>query len=1419
MQKRALLIGNKTYQSSIYQDIPGVSNDLDTMYYKLKAIGFSIQELINASEDELDESLSDFAQYENPSEEDINMIYYSGHGATCDSHLCLITVEDDENDHKNYKIEELVERFEGHPSNLVIVLDMCRSGGIDTLPSERFRNQNVTIIYSTGTGEMASVKDVSTFTQYFCRNLSEIGKSINGIVAKTRQDMENDCIQQTPVLYQSATKEVIIRPLELNIEWFLNQSEASITHLGKRYCPEVNVTINLDRYFNALCFENEFVDNIKGQLHELLANSDRNQRIIERIRLSDPTFDDNRKRLFEQIEKLRILLNELLNNIAVSSQNVPRIIEEVTLICDEQIQACEKLLSYDIPDERENGLSAIYNVKSALSGIRLLLNSDIIGLALKPCAFLHGDGGIGKTHSIAHLVRSRNHQYKPSVLLLGSAFINNDSPYSRIMENLKLNCTFQQFLDYINSFGQENNSRVLLCIDALNEGDGNSVWNYQLQKLIEDVAGYPWIALLISGRTYFLNQLTDNEHIITQCITPIKHPGFSEVGYDSIIRYFEHYNILWKPSLMMLHEFSKPLFLRLFCEAYANRQLNEENVTINNIFSAYINQINARISQICNYNSIIPLLKETIMEIQKKKYSIILETPEDRLFGFVRLSNAAYIEIIQNTKNKYGVTKDFLTALLQEDILTRLPLRDDEESIYITYERLEDYYLAKIIFDEYNREGYLNNKVAKYLLKNEELLREFICRLANEKEIEIDDIYNVTDDIYTIGYAFIDALVWRKPSSISEKTMTFINQWINSDSDLNIELWDNIVSLAPFVDHPLNGEFVFNYLKPLKMAKRDALYIPLWDDLFDRDDTLTHRLIHWMLEDRIQEKIDSQSAICAAKCICWFLISSNSDIRDQATKALQNTMMSHLDIIAKILSFVEQIDDPYVFERVLLASYGCVMLSDQVGEYIREIADWVYKHIFCADTITTNIMVRDYARCIIKYARTHLLNAPEYPNAFKRIKSVFPLIPSDEEIKSYETKLGYKVVHSMRVEYDRQGNPGGYGDFGRYTFQSYFSIWQRVIDYNDLMNIALKNIYLRGYDVKIHGAFDDTCRYSRGGETRHERIGKKYQWIALYELAGYVIDRYTIKPYIDEYYGFIDVFHGLRNYDPSLVLPRYKPQANTCIHDELYSIKGSLKDSSWETGYDDLNLNQIGRFIEFLYKEQKFFLVKGDFDWKSEPEFGRDSSSNPYRRMYMLINMYFVKEKDLQEAIHILSKEDFMGRWMPENGHISKMFVKERYWSDIYAWGRDETWQRARGIITPLKFMVPYISYSSGEMGDKSWDEEINYYFPCEEIVNASEMRSTSLLNSIMINSANEIVSFDSAELLNEPIGLYIKQETVLQYAKRNKLVPVWTVLAEKMTIHPFYDHDHDIGRTPHLSGVYYMEMDNQIKGIYRITE
>lgn len=148
--------------------------------------------------------------------------------------------------------------------------------------------------------------------------------------------------------------------------------------------------------------------------------------------------------------------------------------------------------------------------------------------------------------------------------------------------------------------------------------------------------------------------------------------------------------------------------------------------------------------------------------------------------------------------------------------------------------------------------------------------------------------------------------------------------------------------------------------------------------------------------------------------------------------------------------------------------------------------------------------------------------------------SRFPEIPSDEEIKTY--KLDYNsesfrdyhwsqlaILNSMKVEYSRSGQPGGYGDFGRYTFQSYFYTWKQLHPI-DLKNIAIKRIFELGYDVEKHGKYDRNCtdrvglRFQLG---RKERIGKKYQWIALYELAAQVCDNYQMTVYdndIGEYY-------------------------------------------------------------------------------------------------------------------------------------------------------------------------------------------------------------------------------------------------------------------------------------------------------------
>lgn len=93
----------------------------------------------------------------------------------------------------------------------------------------------------------------------------------------------------------------------------------------------------------------------------------------------------------------------------------------------------------------------------------------------------------------------------------------------------------------------------------------------------------------------------------------------------------------------------------------------------------------------------------------------------------------------------------------------------------------------------------------------------------------------------------------------------------------------------------------------------------------------------------------------------------------------------------------------------------------------------------------------------------------------------------------------------MTTEYGR--GIGGYGDFGRYTFESALRSWD--VNTNELSNLAIEWIFEKyGYDVEKHGEYDrNTNSYDRRASTI-ERIGKKYQWIALYEMVARVSDNF-----------------------------------------------------------------------------------------------------------------------------------------------------------------------------------------------------------------------------------------------------------------------------------------------------------------------
>jgi hypothetical protein len=219
------------------------------------------------------------------------------------------------------------------------------------------------------------------------------------------------------------------------------------------------------------------------------------------------------------------------------------------------------------------------------------------------------------------------------------------------------------------------------------------------------------------------------------------------------------------------------------------------------------------------------------------------------------------------------------------------------------------------------------------------------------------------------------------------------------------------------------------------------------------------------------------------------------------------------------------INDPYVPERMLAAAYGTAMaLRSQttvVGfrdSILPDFAMKLYESMFAesAPFSTTHALMRDYARHTIQLA---MIDKPKtFTTAHRqRVKSPF----GDGGIREWgrhdgfgdELKFGFSGPMQM--------------DFANYTLGRLVPD-RRNYDYdNDQYKEVVANMYWRLVQLryspvdfdKIDKAIssDHWGGRSEGNEGRVDRYGKKYSWIAFYELYGFRFDQGLLKSeYCDE---------------------------------------------------------------------------------------------------------------------------------------------------------------------------------------------------------------------------------------------------------------------------------------------------------------
>lgn len=528
-----------------------------------------------------------------------------------------------------------------------------------------------------------------------------------------------------------------------------------------------------------------------------------------------------------------------------------------------------------------------------------------------------------------------------------------------------------------------------------------------------------------------------------------------------------------------------------------------------------------------------------------------------------------------------------------------------------------------------------------------------------------------------------------------------------------------------------------------------------------------------------------------------------------------------MDLMIKLIEKFDGVDDPYVVERIYAAAYGCALLSKPTDK-LPVLAKSVYEHIFNSEgEIYPNALVRDYAKGVIEYALSiypalqmgRMTFVPPY-------KSSFPdTFPSDEEIGAYSKrdKDGKLITPGISAILKSMVTEHGYtmyGDFGRYIFQYRLSGWD--LNPQILSNLAVKWIMERyGYKEEEFGKYDRAigggrCRQGHSGE----RVGKKYQWIALHEMVARLSDNFSMQNRWDErftkYAGTWEPY--IRDFDPTMLVQRkmlalYEPETQYWWNELGYN---GWSDGELRWIRNDDNLPNPAQAIETVDDSGTHWIALQTMpDW-IEPH-GEDDTI--YRNLWYQIRSYIIDEEKFPAFSLWANKQNFYGRWMPEPSNRYEMFGREYYWSSAYKYYEKD------GIITHELFdKVDNVKIADVELTciNFLWESEydfskpdiVSYLKPSKQLFDGMDMKYSDN-DGEMMDIDGKLLCFDASVNHNCHSCLLVRKDALINYLHSNHKRIFWILIGEKNYKGSFIRSNEWL----ELSGIYNLDPAGEVVG------
>lgn len=1240
----------------------------------------------------------------------------------------------------------------------------------------------------------------------------------------------------------------------LNPSFFADQIEQEIKNLGPRFNEKLNYQLPIARFFNNISNDSTYHQNIISKTDKWLTAK-------EYKKLKDNEYLAEIEIELETLrQETKDWLVEFQSHLVETEITLLPLTEKIKIFNDKILEKWHEIydLSIEIKDEKDkpqkslrSELSRLKEIQNANRELIKDVDSLNINLANHPALIIQGEAGCGKSHLLGDIATQRKNQNLPTILLLGNTFFN-ETIEKNILSILDLTCSFKDFIENLNSIGQQINSRVLILIDAINEGAGMDLWKSQIAGFIDKVAKYPAIGLVLTIRSTYYNDIIPENFKSNSNITIITHEGFKGNEYEAVKLFCSYYN-LELPNFPILNpEFTNPLFLYTICEAV--KDLPDKSFPkgfngINKTYSLFKDSLNKKFENKraeYKYQNIVSKAIEKLSDaIFKKEYQSL-----------------DLLEAVQLFNTEFSKFPYLLSDLIEESVLIKTRNEYDEENpkdnVSFSYQRFGDFFMAEALLKSYSTKEDLQKafvddtrfqKIAnKYQWSYRGIIEAFSILLPERYNLELFELIdfffnkkvNERDKILSknITYTFftqilLDSLKWRELSNIDYKKIT---NWLRKNGRLtNEEFYYKLTELSAIPNHPFNGDRLHRLLLKYSMPKRDSFwqnYITKYSSYDNNNNKIVpplQRLIDWAWSPNISSNVDSETARLVAQTLAWVLSSTDITLRDKTTKALVNLLEQQPDVLIKVLMAFVDIDDLYILDRLYAVVYGCILRTEK-DDSVKKIAQYTFDTIFKNGNLPVHILIRDYARNTIEYAiyKNVKLNIdvklirPPY-----RSRCNYKPLSNEELDKKYKPKKDnghYRknewgitaILDSMVTEYGR--GTGGYGDFGRYVFQSAVSNFKlsNRLNVDLLSNLAVEWIFEKyGYNHQIHGEYDSMASDSYQ-ERQHkiERIGKKYQWIALYQILAIIADNYKIF----NNWSFDEKCHSykgpwelnIRNIDPAYITKNKDEDEGNYTKQNIkewweYSeyIHWNHPDAEWVKTTDDLiDPKQI---IEKKDPNSEEWLQLRHFiRWEEPKKIGIERYGVRKKQLWYLIQGLLVKKTDKKKIISYLKRKNFRGRWLPENRNDNSGLInREKFWSPAYL----DIYKRNKNIwdnIGKTKYKVIITTEEAkGDIEDDKSDANRTYNIPCKYIFEGMELQYASTDGDLK-NINNETIVMSSNRK-----GVLIRKKDLVNFLENNNLDILWTLTGEKLS---FNNHQKEESYFTYPCGVYYLK-DSKLEG------